>query len=117
MFSTQHSGLRCGKEFNPIELFVATKSLNYDKQLNCGWALNAIAVACSNLLQAGVDPSKVSKFSNNIQCPMYSVYGTDTCPEHMQGNIQELIKLKAEGASDGGLQKDGATNQEPTGKH
>lgn len=72
------------RDSDPIELFVNTQKLNYDRQKNCNWALNAIAVAISNLLQLGAPAEKVVKYSDNFHCPMYSESGMTTCPEHFR---------------------------------
>lgn len=72
------------RDFKPVEIFVITRELNKDRQKNCDWALNAIAMAISNLLQLDTPIEKIGKYSDNFHCPAYSELGLITCPVHIK---------------------------------
>jgi len=80
------------RDGKPIELFIATRKLNPQKQLQCGWGLNVTAIGCSRLLQAGEGKNEVAKFANGVRCPMWSLNGMPTCPEHMAQTILDSDK-------------------------
>lgn len=77
------------RDYNPIEIFVGVASLNYAAQKGCHWALNYIAVACSNFLQNRIEREKVLKYTDSGHCPEYSQLGLRTCPEHIHNIIKD----------------------------
>ena len=91
------------KDFGPIEMFVATKGLKADKQINCDWALNAIAMGASHMLQGGFNSTDVSRHVNNFICPAFSMNGLSTCPEFMQSGLNDMIKKLKEEITDAEL--------------
>ncbi len=82
------------RENKPMEVFVATRSLDYDKQIACGWGLNVTAIGCSRLLQIGEERKEVAKLANGARCQRWSPGGITTCPEHMAQTILDMGKYK-----------------------
>jgi len=79
----------------PVEMFVHTASLRTDRQMECDWSLNAIALAASKFLQLDEDVDSVCKYlGTQFRCPASSAQGLATCPEHMNTILREVANAK-----------------------
>lgn len=79
LFTCSHRGKK------PIEIFVHTQELNYQRQDTCGWALKGMGRSISLMLQEGIDPAKVAEITTKEPCPVWSEgTGHLTCPVHIR---------------------------------